>query len=262
MPDLGIFWGPSDDGFTEFGAAPAFCAEDVADDRFEGEVMFASGAFELAPGITVAGRGEAEVAAEIEEVVLDFDRFIVCARRREGSAEHVFIVDEEDGGTAGAEKDAMLAGGEGYFREGANQEGIVSGAAHTGFKVFVWNSEETEGRCVIGLGGSERIFWPEVRGGIPVFADFDDDAVWWRFCPIDFWCGDGVWNLGFGRFFWRIGDIVSRGLWADFGERGLRGWREGCDETGGEFGIRDEGAVEFDFVELASVAAAGVSSHG
>ena len=68
--------------------------------------------------------------------------------------------------------------------------------------------------------------------------------------------------MGFGRFLWRIGDIVSGGLRADFGEGRLCGRREGCDETGGQFGFGDEGAVEFDFVELASVAAAGVSSHG
>ena len=157
-----IFWGPSDDGFAEFGAAATFRAEDVSDDGFEGEVVFASAAFELAPCVTVSRWSEAEVASEIEEVVLDFDGFVISTRRREGRAEHVFVVDEEDGGTAGTEENAVFTGGEVYFCECANQEGIVAGGAHAGFHVFVRDAEEAEGWCVIRFGGCERVLGPEV----------------------------------------------------------------------------------------------------
>ena len=139
-----------------------FRSEDVSDDGFEGEVVFATAAFELAPSVTVSGWSEAEVAAEIEEVVLDFDGFVVGAGRGEGSAEHVFIVNEEDGGAAGAEEDAVFTGGEVYFCECANQEGIVAGGAHAGLYVFVRDAEEAEGWCMIRFGGWERVFGPEV----------------------------------------------------------------------------------------------------
>jgi hypothetical protein len=141
VPRLGILWGPSNDGFSEFRAASAFWAEDEADDCFEDDPVFAAGAFKLAPCITVARRGETEVAAEVEEVVLGFDGFVVSARRREWRAEDVFIVDEEDGRAARAEEDAVFSGGKVHFCKSAEQERIVSRGPHAGFDVLVGNSE-------------------------------------------------------------------------------------------------------------------------
>ncbi len=81
--------------------------------------MFAALGFEFDPGITVARRREAEVAAEVEISVLILDRFVVGLRGREGRLHLQLAVDEERRGTAAAEEQAMLALRDFYDGEGA-----------------------------------------------------------------------------------------------------------------------------------------------
>jgi hypothetical protein len=162
VPRLRPVWRPGDDGFTEFRASPTFRAENVTDDGFEGEVVFATGTFKLAPSVSVSGGGETEVATEVEEVVLHFDGLVIGAWGREGSAEDVFIVDEEDRGSTCAEEDAMFAGGQVHFRECAKEEGVVSRGADAGFNILVGHAEEAERGCVVGFGCCEGVLGPEV----------------------------------------------------------------------------------------------------
>ena len=66
--------------------------------------MFAALGFKFDPSIAVARRGEAEVAAEVEVVVLRLDRLVVGAGRREGRLELELAVDEERRGSASAQE--------------------------------------------------------------------------------------------------------------------------------------------------------------
>ena len=96
------------DGFAELGTAAhdgrAFDADDEPDDGFEDDAVFAALGFKFDPSIAVARRGEAEVAAEVEVVVLRLDRLVVGAGRREGRLELELAVDEERRGSASAQE--------------------------------------------------------------------------------------------------------------------------------------------------------------
>ena len=64
--------------------------------------MFAAFGFEFDPGVAVAGRGEAEVTAEVQVFVLILDRLVVGAGGREGRLRLQLAVEEERRGAAAA----------------------------------------------------------------------------------------------------------------------------------------------------------------
>ena len=66
--------------------------------------MFAALGFKFDPSVAVTWRREAEVAAEVEILVLILDRFVVGAGGREGRLELELAVDEERRGSAPAQE--------------------------------------------------------------------------------------------------------------------------------------------------------------
>ena len=135
--------------------------------------MFAALGFEFDPGVAVARRRETEVAAEVQVLVLVLDWLVVGARGRERRLHLQLAIDEEGGGTATAEQQAMLAGGKLHDAEGAEQVRMAAFGADAGVDVFLGHAGEAEGRRGVAIGGRRRLLRPDVGGRLPVFAEFD-----------------------------------------------------------------------------------------
>ena len=177
MPGLGALRGDGDDHFTGFGAASGGAGH-AADHLLDDEGVLGTWGGEFGPDFLGAGRGEAEVGAEVEVVGL-FSDATVATRIGFGEAEfeEEFAVDVEVAGVATAEEEAVFASGEGDFGGGAEEEGIGAIFADTGGDVFLREFGDAEGAFEIGFGGLRGECGPGVFGGDTVFADLDKDFV-------------------------------------------------------------------------------------
>ena len=253
--------GDRGDGFAEFGAAAGTLVVDhVADDGLEDDAMFAALGLEFSPGITVAGRGEPEIAAEVEVVVLRLDRLIVGAGGREGRLGDELAVDEEGGGAAAAEEEAVLAGGELHDAEGAEEVGMAAFDAHAGVDVFLRHAGEAEGRGDVAVGHGEGLVGPDVGGRLPGLTEFDANLAVRDGGPIDLRRRAGDFRcLGGLR---TAGAVVTRvGARSDQRDFGLHDRGQGGGEASGDFRRRDERTIETDLIDRAAEAAVGEAAH-
>ena len=248
------------DGLAEFRAAAVddavLVADHVAHDRFEDHAVFAALGFEFDPGVAVARRREAEVAAEVEVLVLVLDRLVVRAGRRERGLKLELAVDEERGGAASAEQQAMLAGGKLHDAEGAEQVRMAAFGAHAGVDVFLGHAREAEGRGDVAVGDLRSLLRPDVGGRLPGFAEFDAHLAVRDGGPVDL--------RGLADDFRRLGGLHAAGaVVAGVGARsdlrdlilGDRG--QGGGEAVGDLLGRHERAMQADLIDRAAEAAVG-----
>ena len=213
LPGFGALGGDGDDHFTGFGAASGGAGH-AADHLLDDEGVLGALGGEFGPDFLGAGRGEAEVGAEVEVAGLFRDATVATGIGfGEAEFEEEFAVDMEVAGVAAAEEEPVFASGEGDFGGGAKEEGVRAIFADTGGDVFLREFGDAEGAFEVGFGGLRGEGGPGVFGGDTVFADLDEDLV--------------------GR--------------EGFGVDGRRGRAELV--AAGEGIVRDEFAVEGEFVE-------------
>jgi hypothetical protein len=145
---------------------------------FDDEGVLGAWGGEFGPDFLGAGRGEAEVGAEVEVVGLFSDATVATGIGfGEAEFEEEFAVDVEVAGVATTEEEAVLASGKGDFGGGAEEEGIGAIFADTGGDVFLREFGDAEGAFEVGFGGLRREGGPGVFGGDTVFADLDENLV-------------------------------------------------------------------------------------
>jgi hypothetical protein len=145
---------------------------------FDDEGVFGAWGGEFGPDFLGAGRGEAEVGAEVEVAGLLRDATVATGIGfGEAEFEEEFAIDVEVAGVAAAEEEAVFAGGEGDFGGGAKKEGVRAIFADTGGDVFLREFGDAEGAFEVGFGGLWREGGPGVFGGDTVFADLDENLV-------------------------------------------------------------------------------------
>ena len=229
--------GDRGDGLAEFRTTAADHAvlgvDDEAYDGFEDHAVLAALGFEFDPRIAVAGRGEAEVAAEVEELVLILDGFVIGAGGREGRLRLQLAVDEERRGAATAEEQAMLAGRQLDRPEGAEEIRMAAFRAYAGVDVFFGHASEPEGGRDIAIGHGGSLGGPDVGGRLPVFAEFDAHLAVRDRGPVDL--------RGLAHDFRRLGGlgaagavVAGVGAGADLGDLGLGDGRQGGGEASGD----------------------------
>ena len=222
--------------------------------------MFAALGLEFSPGITVARCGEAEVTTEVEVAVLRLDRLIVGAGGREGRLGDELAVDEEGGGAATAEEEAVLAGGELHDAEGAEEVGMAAFDAHAGVDVFLRHAGEAEGRGDVAVGHGEGLVGPDVGGRLPGLTEFDANLAVRDGGPIEFRrrAGDFGCLGGLGAAGAVVAGVGARSDQRDFG---LHDRGQGGGEASGDFRRRDERTIQTDLIDRAAEAAVGEAAH-
>ena len=228
--------GDRGDGLAELRTtAGALGVDDEADHGFEDDAMFAAFGLEFGPRVTVAGRGEAEVAAEVEVVVLRLDRLVVRAGRRERRLRDELAVDEERRGSATAEEESVLAGGEFHDAEGPEEVRVAAFGAHAGVDVFLGHAGEAEGRGDVAVGHGEGLVGPDVGRRVPGLAEFDAHLAVGHGGPVDL--------RGRARDIRHLGGlgaagavVAGVGARADLGDLGLHDRGQGGGEASGDLG--------------------------
>ena len=155
-PLLRALRGPGRDRLAELRPTTRLGVDDVAHHGLERDAVFAALGLEFAGRVAVARRGEAEVAAEVGELVLRLDRLVVRAGRREGRDGDLLAVDEQRRGAAGAQVQTMLPRRQGHRRVGTQEIGVRSCGAHARVHVLVRDAEEAERRGLIAFRDLER----------------------------------------------------------------------------------------------------------
>ena len=204
--------------------------------------MFAALGFKFDPSVAVARRCEAEVAAEIEEVILVFDWLVVRRSGSKGRLDLELTIDEEGGGATATEEQAMLTGGESDVREGAEEIRVSTFGAHAGVDVFLWHAGEAEGRRDVAVGDSEGEVRPDVGGRFPAFAEFDAHLAVGDGGPVDLGClADDFRSLSSLGTAGAVIAGIRAG--ADLGDLSFGDGRKGGGEVPSDFFRRDKGAM-------------------
>ena len=222
--------------------------------------MFAALGFEFDPGVTIARRGEPEVAAEIEVLILVFDWLVVRRSGSKGRLDLELTIDEEGGGATATEKQAMLAGGEIDVREGAEEERVSTFGAYAGIDVFLRHAGEAEGWRDVAVGDDGGLFGPDVGGRFPVFAEFDAHLAVRDGGPVDL--GGLADDFGYLGGLGAAGAVVAGvGARADLGDLSFGDGRKGGGKAPGDFYRRDKGTMQAEVVDGAAEAAIGEAAH-